>query len=204
MKRLFLYASIATLTVIAFLGTFVFAYNKYTENNEEVELLEIAENKNLETGIYKAEEKKIVEDIKEEPTKEDLTGQNLSEDANFVFVKRYKNGTVDEENVRIPEYFVGRDYEYIKSAFNTYEITEYTKEKVVFEKDIATESYYLLGEKDGYVQVFFVDVDESVTLKDRVNTPIETLSPKDQELLQDGIRFDTEEELIIALENYES
>ncbi|MFV0519864.1 MAG: BofC C-terminal domain-containing protein [Lachnospirales bacterium] len=217
MKKLFLYASIVTLTALSFLGTYIIAYNKYTTNTDNIEMLSIDDN--LSTNISKnpvvdtttdtaetnAQENKSLKKEISTPEQE-LQSEHfgLSDTAKFVFRKKYKNGEIDEEIVEIPEYFVGRDYEYIQTAFSTFTITDFTKDKVVFEKDILTESYYLIGEKDGYVQVFFIDVDESVTLKERVNTPIETLSEKDQAMLKKGIRFETEAEVNRAIENYES
>ncbi|MFV0441392.1 MAG: hypothetical protein ACK5LV_08910 [Lachnospirales bacterium] len=163
-------------------------------SNENVKPMEEVSN-SLITAESVGEKTDIIEDVYQ---------VKLNKDATLHFRKKYKNGTVKEYSVEIPEYLIGEDEEVVSSYFEDFEVESFDTNDVFFIQEVNAESYYLLGEKDGYIQVFFVDVDENVYEKERINTPTSSLSEKDKELISNGIRCDDEESLMMTLENYDS
>ncbi len=63
---------------------------------------------------------------------------------------------------------------------------------------------YLIKEMDGVVKVFLCNADGSRELYLVTSIPFELLSESDQQLLRDGVRIETEDDLGKFLENFDS
>ena len=103
---------------------------------------------------------------------------------------------------KAPSYLQGLDTEGVKEALEGYEVCELTSDNLVLRKIIQGRSntHYSIGEKDGYVAVFF----ENGILKEKTATPIEGLDPQIKAQIIKGIKINGSEELIRCLEDIES
>ena len=63
---------------------------------------------------------------------------------------------------------------------------------------------YVIGEKDGYIAVYYDVENEGMILKELTSTPITALSDSDRRNVEIGIRIIGKERLVRALEDYTS
>jgi hypothetical protein len=121
-------------------------------------------------------------------------------------VKYIYTYTEDNEEVffeeKAPAYLIGLTAEEIKTAMPGYEICDFTENRLVLKKEIdgRSNAHYSIGEKDGYVAVFF----DSGILKEKTATPIEGLDPEIKAKISKGIQIDGIENLARCLEDIES
>lgn len=103
---------------------------------------------------------------------------------------------------KAPKYLQGLDAEGIKATLEGYEVCELTDNNLVLRKTIEGRSnaHYSIGEKDGYVAVFF----ENGILKEKTATPVDGLEPEVKAQIIKGIKIDGSEELARCLEDIES
>lgn len=95
--------------------------------------------------------------------------------------------------------------EFIKNNHPKWIVEEFSHDKVVvlIVKNHLCQNHYVIGEKDGKIAVFKIDVNGEKVI-DRVynDAPISLLKEIDQEKLIKGIITDSKEELSEVLENY--
>jgi hypothetical protein len=121
-------------------------------------------------------------------------------------VKYIYTYTEDNEEVffeeKAPEYIIGLTAEQIQNTLRDYELCDFTENRLVLKKEIEGRSnaHYSIGEKDGYVAVFF----ESGILKEKTATPIDGLDPEIKAKISKGISIDGVENLARCLEDIES
>jgi hypothetical protein len=114
--------------------------------------------------------------------------------------------TEDNEEVsfeeKAPDYLIGLTGEEVTDTLRDYELCEFTSDKLVLKKEIdgRSNAHYSIGEKDGYVAVFF----DSGILKEKTATPIDGLDPKIKAQISKGIKIDGVENLARCLEDIES
>lgn len=101
-----------------------------------------------------------------------------------------------------PKALQGLDIDGVRALMPGYEICELTEQRLVVKRNIEGRSncHYSIGEKDGYVAVFF----ENGILKEKTTTPVEGLAPEIQAQLIKGVKVDGSENLIKCLEDIES
>ena len=68
----------------------------------------------------------------------------------------------------------------------------------------AQQPYYLIKEVEGVVKVFYCDEKGQETLHQITAIPFQLLGKEDQQMMSEGVRVDTEEELAGFLENFDS
>ncbi len=64
--------------------------------------------------------------------------------------------------------------------------------------------YYLIKEVEGVVKVFYCDEEGQETLHQITSIPFQLLSKKDQDMMSEGVRMESEEKLAGFLENFDS
>jgi hypothetical protein len=127
----------------------------------------------------------------------------LGENAVVKYVYSY---TEDGEELSyeepIPQSLVGLDVDGIHLALRDYAVCELSEDRLVVKKTIEGRSnaHYLIGEKDGYVAVYF----ENGILKEKTATPVSGLSPEIKAQILKGVKIDGVEELVKCLEDIES
>ena len=72
--------------------------------------------------------------------------------------------------------------------------------------DIAeqAETYYLVRRDSGLIKVFFVDEDGNEIELETTEIVYDVLGPEDQKLFDEGYRVDTQEQLAVLLQDFES
>ena len=97
----------------------------------------------------------------------------------------------------------GWDREKIQQAYSDWQMTEFSADRVVFNRNIEGDSpqHYILKENDGYVAVYYRD---SGILKETTSTPVASLSDEDKKLFQEGLEIEGETNLIKYIEGLET
>ena len=119
------------------------------------------------------------------------------------FVYNYSDG-ISETRQCIPQRSMyGWDREKIQQAYSDWQMTEFSADRVVFNRNIEGDSpqHYILKENDGYVAVYYRD---SGILKETTSTPVASLSDEDKKLFQEGLEIEGETNLIKYIEGLET
>lgn len=94
--------------------------------------------------------------------------------------------------------------EFIKTMEDV-KVISFSSDLVVLEKDLYKKNdSYIIGEKDGYIAVFYKDENDNITLKNETKILIQNLPEEDKKLLQNGINAKNDNELIRIIEDYTS
>ncbi len=210
MKKLFLFLTGCFILGAISILSYNFSNYKYNNIEEAKDIVEIdeqlkeIENNNNDKNKTLDLQNNISETgfLQDDNTKKE--NEFLDDDIVLVFIKRYKDGSTVTDERALPNHFIGKDKKYLQNYFDNYVITSFSDEKVVFEREVNNESYFLIGEDKGFVTVFLVNYDESVDIYEKLDTPTESLSENDQKLLKQGVRCNDKNSLFLALENYES
>ncbi|MBQ8941098.1 MAG: hypothetical protein IJ062_04620 [Firmicutes bacterium] len=127
----------------------------------------------------------------------------LTEAAQIEYIYNYKGDGITETALApIPPYLVGLDETVTREKMPGFEITSFSPEKltVVKKLDGSSRQHYYLGEKNGYLAVYYK---HGGGLKELTNTPISCLSADESDLLF-GTEIIGKENLARVLEDIES
>lgn len=127
----------------------------------------------------------------------------INENTVLEFVYNYSDG-FSETQQNLPQQFMyGWDREKTKAVYKDWLMTEFSPDRVVFNKSINGNStqHYIIREDNGYIAVFYRD---SNILKEVTSTPIESLSDEDKKLFENGVEIDGEKNLIKYIESLET
>lgn len=127
----------------------------------------------------------------------------INENTVLEFVYNYSDG-FSETQQNLPQQFMyGWDREKTKAVYKDWLMTEFSPDRVVFNKSINGNStqHYIIREDKGYIAVFYRD---SNILKEVTSTPIESLSDEDKKLFENGVEIDGEKNLIKYIESLET
>ncbi|GEM_PF-2204910 len=152
-------------------------------------------------AVYDKVPKELPETVYAEPVPkaEPVVGENT-------VVKYIYSYTQDGEQVffeeMAPERLQGLNAEEVKNALRGYEVCELNENRLVVKKEIngRSNTYYSIGEKDGYVAVFF----ENGILKEKTATPVEGLEEEVKAQISKGIKIQGKENLARCLEDIET
>ncbi len=89
-------------------------------------------------------------------------------------------------------------------ANETKDAKEKTTEESTNPSEETQQPYYLIKEVEGVVKVFYCDEKGQETLHQITSVPFQLLSKEDQQMMSEGVRMETEEELASFLENFDS
>lgn len=127
----------------------------------------------------------------------------IGENTVLEFVYNYADG-FSETQQNLPQQFMyGWDREKTQQAYNDWMMTEFSEDRVVFNKSIDGNStqHYILRENNGYIAVYYK---ESNILKEMTSTPVASLSDEDKALFEKGVEIDGEKNLIKYIEGLET
>lgn len=178
-------------------------YNTNSIEEKYANPKELVENNN---------EKKVVEDNKNLDDEEEVAAVTSHENritptTEIVYQYFYEaDGKLVEEKEFPPFYLINMDEDKLKSKFNEWKVISFSDKKVVMRKIVKEKSpfYYIIGEKDGSVAVFYENPVNGIRLREITDTPISSLPEVEQNKLKAGIRIYGEDELINVLEDYSS
>ena len=103
------------------------------------------------------------------------TGNSVGRNTVLTFVSNYEDGFSDTREVIAPVYMYGWQRDRMESAYPSWQMDEFSPLRVVFSRSEKGRSsqHYILGEKDGYVAVYYKD---SGVLKEVTSTPVASLN----------------------------
>ena len=116
-----------------------------------------------------------------------------------------EDGSVETNTVVVPYFLVGMNQQEFEEEFYDWELNSFSSKEIVVSKDIYDNSQdYIVGNKDGYVTIFYSDENQEHSVKQETQTPVDTLSEEEQEKINQGIPIKGDEQLSRALESYGS
>lgn len=103
------------------------------------------------------------------------------------------------------EEFVNKSEEQIQVFYEDWKIEEFSKDKVVFYRELEgiCNEHYIIKDIDGYLNVFIIDENNVETLFQTTDIVTMYLPDEDKELLKEGIRVIGKDNLNRAIEDYE-
>ena len=101
----------------------------------------------------------------------------------------------------LPQFIWQRDR--MESAYPSWQMDEFSPLRVVFNRSERGRSsqHYVLGEKDGYVAVYYKD---SGVLKEVTSTPVASLNDDERKSVISGKEIDGDTHLYLCLQDLES
>lgn len=181
--------------IIIFCIFFYFGF-RYQRNNKQEEIIKndmiFDENKNepLEETI--------------EATSQDET---ITPNTTLILKKYYtKCKHTITNNVAIPEEMVNLSKEELKEKYKDWEIEKFSKDEIILKKNLEEfcNEHYYLKEENGHVNIYNIDENGKLTLKEENRLSCEYLPETDRIELRNGIEINTKEELNKILEDFES
>lgn len=127
----------------------------------------------------------------------------INENTVLEFVYNYSDGFTETQQNLPQQFMYGWDRDKTKSAYNGWLMTEFSSDRVVFNKSIEGNStqHYVLKENNGYIAVYYRD---SNILKEITSTPLASLSDEDKKSFEKGVEIDGEKNLIKYIESLET
>ncbi len=121
----------------------------------------------------------------------------------LTFVSNYEDGFSDTNEIIAPVYMYGWSKERTEEAYPSWHMDEFSPSKVVFNKSEKGRSsqHYVLGEKDGYVAVYYKDTG---LLKEVTSTPVNSLNNDEIKSVINGNEIDGDGRLYLYLQDLES
>ncbi len=155
-------------------------------------------------GYFVSFDKESVKNFQNDTVMAEASLENtINENTILEFVYNYSDGFSETKQDLPQQFMVGWDREQVEKAYSQWEMTEFSKDKVIFNKSVDSTSsqHYILKEDEGYIAVFYRDSD---ILKEVTSTPISSLSVEDRKLFEKGVSVDGDVNLIKYLESLES
>lgn len=127
----------------------------------------------------------------------------INENTVLEFIYNYSDGFSETQQSLPQQFMYGWDRDKTQQAYSDWLMTEFSKDRVVFNKNIEGESpqHYILKENDGYVAVYYKD---SGLLKETTSAPLAALSDEDRTLFEKGFEISGETNLIKYIESLET
>ncbi len=93
----------------------------------------------------------------------------------------------------------------LRNTLNDVEVAQFNEDLVILEKEDTDKSYsYIVGSNNGFISVFYKDVNDTVSLYNQTSIPIDNLPIEDRKLLEEGINAKDDAELNKIIEDYSS
>jgi len=159
-------------------------------------------------AIVQEEEPQNTADIQENdyiPTS--IAEEKITPSTKMVYQYYYTEDGVTEVQEEIPPYFMlDLTLSDISKYYTAWDIVSFSPKEVVMRKTIIGESQqrYVVGQKDGYVAVYYEEEQEGISLKELTGIPVDGLTEDEKLRLNQGIKVMGNEALARTLENYSS
>ena len=111
-----------------------------------------------------------------------------------------------EKTEAAPVFLQGLDMEQLKSVYHGWRVVYFSPETVILRCTIEglSSETYILGEKDGFLAVYYEDAQQMIHLKEKINLPLAALPKEEAQRLREGIRVNGEENLAKILSDINS
>lgn len=156
---------------------------------------------------YQKAEKKPSPAPPEEETVTVATQSKIQPSTKMIYQYYYPDDKVVEEQEDTPPYFLlDLTLTDMRKYYTDWQIVSFSSQEVVMRKIVQGKSNqrYIIGEKDGYVAVFYEQPQDGVVLHELTDTPLSALGEEEQQRLKDGIFVLGEDRLAKVLEDYGS
>jgi len=133
--------------------------------------------------------------------------QVIGKNTKLIYRYFYTQDNVTKETAEpAPEYLYGLDMEQMRSICSDWDIIRFSSEKVIMRKVIegSSKEAYIIGEKDGYLAVYFEDAEKGFRLKEKTEIPLYVLPAEEERKIKIGIHVNGDEELARILSDYNS
>ncbi|MGE4213565.1 MAG: BofC C-terminal domain-containing protein [Anaerotignaceae bacterium] len=159
-------------------------------------------------GTVQADEQENTAEIQvNEYTPTSMAEEKITPSTKMVYQYYYTEDGVTEVQEDIPPYFMlDLTLSEISKYYTTWDIVSFSPKEVVMRKTIvgASQQRYVVGQKDGYVAVYYEEEQEGISLKELTGIPVDGLSEDEKLRLNQGIKVMGNEALARTLENYSS
>ncbi|NDO45692.1 hypothetical protein [Clostridium sp. MD294] len=125
----------------------------------------------------------------------------------MVYEYYYTGDGVTQTLEDVPPYFLlDMTLEDMKKVYTDWKIISFSAEEVVMRKTLEAKSneQYIIGEKNGYIAVYYKEAQHGIILHEITNTPLSALPLEEQERLLEGISVIGDENLSKILSDYTS
>ncbi len=202
MKRVTVWLLIAVVGLVGFFG-FYMGHTWYvpeTIMNKPISEFQVAKASGAEVTVAPTEEP--VADVSHIPDVQTITPSTKIV-YHYYYSEDGRTETIEEE----PPYFlVGETKEGLIQSFPEWDIESFTTAEVVMKKTIEGKSaeYYIVGDYEGYVAVFYEKEVNGESLKEITDMPMSALPEEEQQKLKNGIHVAGNDALNKILEDYGS
>lgn len=131
--------------------------------------------------------------------------QEIDADTKMIYQYFYTKDRVMQEKIEpSPDFLQGLDRAQLESVYNGWQLVYFSPEKVILRCRIEGKSSesYLIGEYEGFVAVFYEDIQKTIHLQECTDIPLSALPEGEQVQLRDGLRVTGEENLARVLADY--
>ena len=129
----------------------------------------------------------------------------IHETTKMVYQYFYTRDKVTKEQVELaPVFLQGLNMEQLQSVYQGWQIILFSPDKVILQCKIEglSSETYILGEKDGFLAVFYEDGQKGIHLKEKTDVPLSALPKEEAEQIREGRRITGEENLAKILGDY--
>ena len=111
---------------------------------------------------------------------------------------------VTEENA--PYFMVNLTFDDLQKYYDDWQVTYFSAQKVVMRREVYDErnQRYIVGEKNGYVAVFYENDKDGEIVREITNIPVSALPSEEQKRLYEGINVIGDDKLMRILQDYGS
>lgn len=128
-------------------------------------------------------------------------------DTKMVYQYFYTQDHVTKKNIELaPDFLQGLDLEELQSIYTGWQVVRFSPDTVILRCSIdgLSSEVYVLGEKEGFLAIFYEDEKKSLRLQEQTQLPLSALPEGEQRQLQEGIRVVGEENLAKVLADFMS
>lgn len=133
--------------------------------------------------------------------------QKIQPYTKMVYQYYYPDEDVTKEQEDVPPYYLlDLTMEDVQRMYQDWKVLSFSNREVVMRRNMAGKSdeRYVVGQKDGYVAVYYEETQNGVSLHEVTDTPISSLPKEDQDRLREGITVYGNDNLCKILGDYGS
>lgn len=196
MKNVLIILLIITICVLSvFIG--YNGYNPFSYNDE------------IKEAGYKNSQNLVVQDDREQADKPVVaTSSNMiNKYTKMVYEYVYLYDDITEVVEDVPPYFLlNLTREDLEKNFSDWQVLAFSDNEVIMQKLIEAESpqHYSIKDYDGFVAVFYSNLEEGEILKDITDIPLESLPEYERVKIENGLEIVGKDKLISFLQDYGS
>jgi hypothetical protein len=142
--------------------------------------------------------------VNEQP-EEDIAELRIKATTKVIYEYIYPDNIPVQSEEKFTQLLIGLNREELTEIYYGWDIAEFTEENVILRKKIEEGSErYIIGEKDGFVAVFYDTAQKRGNVKEITKASVSSFSPDEQIRLSEGIYVTGRNNLARILEDYGS